>query len=93
MKAVSQILSAPGVLAASLAIAAPRELYGKSIIVNSTEKRIQRDSDEIQFHSAVRRATFSVYVSAGFSIEVQYQPAGWTAGKIIRSEALYAPRS
>jgi hypothetical protein len=55
MKAVSQILSAPGVLAASLAIAAPRELYGKSIIVNSTEKRIQRDSDEIQFHSAVRR--------------------------------------
>jgi hypothetical protein len=58
------MLAAVASLTVSSAIAAPKELYGKSIVVSWTEDRIQRASDQTQFQSMTVAGKFSAYVSS-----------------------------
>lgn len=46
------------------AVAAPKQLYGKSVIVSWTEEREQRFPGEIEFHSRNFRGEFRVYISS-----------------------------
>ena len=53
-------------LGATAANAAPRELYGKSIVVTWTEERVQEIKGS--FKPALRNGTFTVYVSTAGNI-------------------------
>jgi hypothetical protein len=55
-------------LASTAAIAAPKELYGKSIVISWGEDRMQRHADSEQFKSAARNGTLSVYVSSAGNV-------------------------
>jgi hypothetical protein len=61
--ALRMIPGAIAVLISTATIAAPAELYGKSIVVTWTEARMQRLQGETSFHPAERSGEFIVYVS------------------------------
>lgn len=48
---------------ANAALAAPRELYGKSVVISWTEERMQRTTGETQFRAMNFSGQLSVYVS------------------------------
>ena len=62
---IALLLLPPGiaVLASTATVAAPAELYGKSIVVTWTEERVQRQSGQTEFRSTSRTGEFAVYVS------------------------------
>ncbi len=51
-------------LASAAANAAPKDLYGKSIVLSWGEERMQRHASSDTFRSAPRTGTLSVYVSS-----------------------------
>jgi hypothetical protein len=57
------LLSATFAVGAAGANAAPRELYGKSIVVTWTEERVQRLNGQGPFQSVSINGAFSAYVS------------------------------
>jgi hypothetical protein len=48
----------------SESLAAPAQLYGKSVVVSWTEERIQRDLGKEKFRPSPHQGGFSVYVSS-----------------------------
>jgi hypothetical protein len=60
MRALVSLLAAT---LSTAALAAPKYLYGKSIVISWTEQRMQRRVGETQFHPATRYGEFSLYIS------------------------------
>jgi hypothetical protein len=50
--------------AAARAASAPAQLLGKSIVVNWTENRVQRNAGEVNFRSVAASHQFSIYISS-----------------------------
>jgi hypothetical protein len=57
-------LTAIAALVSSAAMAAPKELYGKSIVISWSEDRVQRQVGETAFQSRLIAGGLSVYVSS-----------------------------
>jgi hypothetical protein len=66
--ALCLMVAAVAALTSAAAIAAPKELYGKSIVISWGEDRMQRHTGSDQFESAARTGTLSVYVSSAGNI-------------------------